>query len=242
MTRKNPGSRRVLRGARVHGRPGRTTGAGAMTEHETGPGDRAAQQAGGATARAGCPAGQRSTGEDGQGQRRGARGGHPRAGDHLRDVRGGQVDGREVPGGPRLVRRRQPAARADPHHGGARRALPGERGADRGRRRRPRPSASSTTCASPSPTSTRAGSPVARSSWSPPTTPSCAASSRCAVRTRSRATAGSSTASPPSGSAARAARRRRPGDRHLRAQRARAAREDARAVRRARRSPSCGPP
>lgn len=54
----------------------------------------------------------RSTGEYGHdsGARRDRRGGHPRAGDHLRHVRGRPQYGGEVSGGPRLVRRRQPPA------------------------------------------------------------------------------------------------------------------------------------
>ena len=58
--------------------------------------------------------------------------GRHRGGDRLRPLRRRAVDRGEVPGGPRLVRRRQPAARADRHHGrprrpGPRRTSPGSR-------------------------------------------------------------------------------------------------------------------
>ncbi len=197
---EEPGQQTGSRGARVHGRPGRTTGAGAMTEHETGSGDRAAQQAGGATARAGVRqdnGAQVKTGKD--------NGGVPEVGiPELVIISGMSGAGRSTAAkcledlGWFVVDNLPPALIPTMVELGARSqgnvariaVVVDVRGL----------SASSTTCASPSPTSTRAASPGARSSWSPPTRRWCAASSPCAARTRSRATAGSSMASPPSGS------------------------------------------
>ena len=167
-----------------------------------------------------------------------------RAGDHHRHVRGRPQHRGQVPGGPRLVRRRQPAARPAPHHGRPRRPHPGHRRPDRRRRRRPRPRVLRPPASAPSTTSTQAARPprvrLPRGRRRRPRAPLRV---RTAGRTRCRATAGSSTASPPSASCSRELR----GDADLvidttSAQRARAARQD-----RARRSPatesrSCGPP
>ncbi len=106
---------------------------------------------------------------------------------------------RQRPRGPRLVRRRQPAAAAA--------RAPG-RAARRGRARSPRRTASRSPSSSTSARVAffadladaiaelgRAASVPASSSSTPPTRRSSAASRACAARTRCRATAGSSTAS-----------------------------------------------
>ena len=166
--------------------------------------------------------------------------GHPRAGDHLRHVRRRPQHGRQVSGGPRLVRRRQPAARADPHDGGARRPLAGQRGPDRRRRRRPRPPLLRRPPRVPRRPGGQAGHPadrlpgVLRRRPGAPLrvgAPPAPAPGRRPHRRRHRRRARA---------AARAARRRRPGHRHLQPERARAARQDGRPVRRRRGARAAG--
>ena len=94
--------------------------------------------------------------------------------------------------GPRLLRRRQPAAEPAARRGPAGRREPRHRAADRGRRRRPLRARSSRRCRPTSPRAPPAGTPRCSSSR-PPTTCSSAARRPPAARTRCRAAAGCST-------------------------------------------------